>query len=445
MSYLKRHNVARISSLIAALLAVLIMGGACGGAGENATPDQAASASPATVPSAAAPATLLAEPSPEVTTTPLSEPQPVAPSRTGILRHPRGGWHTATLLQDGRVLVVGGLPQPFVSSPDIETLKSAETFDPVIGSWAPASRMGLTRAGHTATLLSDGTVLVVGGLAGARAPWRSTAEVYDALKDPWARTGKLDPGRGFHAATRLVDGRVLVAGGPNYESAAVYDPSTGTWSSTGNLVEGRLFHTLTLPEDGRVLAVGGMRGFGSGATNIEMAEMYAPPNGTWTEAGRLQQERRWHTATLLEDSTVLIVGGMTADYEALQSAEIYEPTSGTWTPTGSMSQARALHTATGLPDGRVLVAGGLRERESDEFGVYVSGPPLASAEVYDPSTGTWSPVESMSEKRAYHVAVLLADGRVLVIGGTGEGQLMLDSTELFAPASAIWASPGSEQ
>ena len=92
------------------------------------------------------------------------------------------------------------------------------------------------------------------------------------------------------------------------------------------------------------------------------------------------------------------------------------------------------------------MAWGLGEGQTtDAYNVYLSGPPLGSAEVYDPSSGTWSPVEGMSEKRSYHAAVLLVDGRVLVIGGAGEGQSTLDSTELFDPATGAWSSPGSAQ
>ena len=449
---LRRRNM----HLTCAVLTVLVLA-ACGGLGEDAVRDLAAPATPTGVPSAptALPATV--GPSPSVaaaapTATQVPEPEVVVPSSIGSLLDPRGGWHTATLLRNGRVLVTGGLVQPpgRDSGPQGwgSHLKSAETYDPSNGTWTLAGSMTLTRAGHGATLLDDGTVLVVGGLGPE--DWRASAEVYNPSTDSWARAGMSKGPTAWHAATRLSDGRVLVAGGyvnvaglnnGPVDWAEIYDAATGTWSTTGSMGDERLFHTLTFLDDGRVLAAGG-------STDLP-AEVYDPSDGTWTQTSSLREERRFHTATLHEDGTVLLTGGMTRDFEALQSAEIYDPAGGAWSLAGSMSEARAAHTATRLTDGRVLVAGGLRARESDFIGLYVSGPVVGSAEVYDPSSGTWSPVGSMSETRAYHSAVLLEDGRVLVIGGTGESAgedyNILDSTELFDPSTETWSSPGSAQ
>ena len=304
--------------------------------------------------------------------------------------------------------------------------------------------MTLTRAGHIATLLEDGTVLVVGGIGPTPDTWRASAEVYNPSTDSWAKAGKTKGARAWLAATRLSDGRVLLAGGLGRESretfgpldwAEIYDAATGTWSTTGSIGDERSEHTLTLLDDGRVLVAGGVRDV--------PAELYGPSDGRWTQTSSLREERQIHRATLLEDGTVLLTGGMTGDkIEALQSAEIYDPIKGAWSLTGSMSEARAGHTATRLPDGRVLVAGGERSRESSER-------IIGSAEVYDPTSGTWSPVGSMSEKRMYFSAVLLEDGTVLVIGGigerAGEGLTILDSTELFDPSTNTWSSPGSAQ
>ena len=429
-----RYHEIRNLYLNGVLLALLIMGAACANGGKDTTPEPGAAAAPTTV-----------QPAPVAATqSPVSVPQAVAPPRAGLLQQPRGGWHTATLLPDGRVLVAGGLAQPFVPRDVIDHLRSVEIYTPTTGTWTLAGNMTLTRAGHTATPLDDGTVLVVGGSGASIVTLRSSTEVYDPAGDSWARSGKMEVPRSWHTSAQLPDGNVLIAGGfvqgraPELaNSAEVYDPSSRSWTSTGSMAKERHAHTLTLLKDGKVLAVGG-RG-------VVMAEHYDSSEGAWTEAGSLQEERRWHTATLLRDGKVLVTGGMDDDLEARQSAEIYDPAGNTWSLTGSMSEARAQHTATRLPDGRVLVAGGLGGGQTSILQIYLSGPPLGSAEVYDPSSGTWSPVEAMSVKRTAHAAVLLKDGRVVVIGGTGEGQSMLDSTELFDPATGTWSLPGSEQ
>ena len=145
--------------------------------------------------------------------------------------------------------------------------------------------------------------------------------------------------------------------------------------------------------------------------------------------------REDHTATLLADGRVLITGGNDTDDHAVASAELYDPTTGTFSPTGSMATARGFHTATLLADGRVLIAGG------DPAG-WVADRPDASAEIYDPTTGTFSPTGSMATTRGFHTATLLADGRVLIAGGeNGAGSLA--SAELYDPTTGTFSPTGS--
>ena len=185
-----------------------------------------------------------------------------------------------------------------------------------------------------------------------------------------------------HTATLLADGRVLVVGGyggfENLASTEVYDPSTGTWSPTGSMAEARKRHAATLLTDGRVLVLGGTDDFGKALASVEV---YDPSTGTWSPTGSMAHARREHTATRLTDGTVLIAGGAfhgaPASNVLLASAELYDPSTGTWSPTGSMVYGRIQHTATRLTDGRVLVSAGFTD-----FG-------LSSAEVYDPSTNAW--------------------------------------------------------
>jgi uncharacterized repeat protein (TIGR01451 family)/uncharacterized delta-60 repeat protein len=301
-------------------------------------------------------------------------------------------------------------------------------------TWTPTGSLGAPRQYHTATLLPDGRVLVVGGENSTGE--LASAELYDPATGLWSPTGSLSPDRRYHAATLLADGRVLVAGGWGSggitDSAQLYDPATGLWTPTGNLNQRRSMHTLTLLADGRALAVGG---FGEGGGNVFVlnnAEIYDPATGSWTTvANTMTTARCSHTATLLPDGRVLVVGGQTLfhSYVCFDSAEIYDPVSGTWTTTDSMDAARSEHRATLLPDGRVLVTGG-----------FYFGPgytvTLDSAELYDPSTALWSPADNMNVARCQHSATLLPNGRVLIAGGAG--LFTIGSAELYDLDANSW-------
>jgi N-acetylneuraminic acid mutarotase len=183
----------------------------------------------------------------------------------------------------------------------------------------------------------------------------------------------------------------------------LYDPETGTWSLTGNPNTGFYEHTATLLQNGKVLVVG------ANLSELYLAELYDPDTGTWSSVGRLDGSYRIsHTATLLPDGSVLIAGGFDADFEASRydSVELYNPNTGTWSSTGRLNIPRADHTATLLPDGKVLVLGG--EGHSGYLG---------SSELYDPNTGKWNFTSNLSSPRNAYTATLLADGKVLIVGG----------------------------
>jgi hypothetical protein len=181
--------------------------------------------------------------------------------------------------------------------------------------------------------------------------------------------------RGLFTATLLPNGKVLVAGGfklnhGELSSAELYDPATGKWTYTGSLVEPRELHTATLLPNGQVLVTGG---YNLPNGSLASAELYNPVRGTWTATGSMTVVRFSHTATLLPDGKVLAAGGYGEGGvgDILASAELYDPVTGTFTRTGDMNDARAVYTATLLTTGDVLVAGGYPG-------------PLASAELYDP-------------------------------------------------------------
>jgi hypothetical protein len=193
----------------------------------------------------------------------------------------------------------------------------------------------------------------------------------------------------------------------------------------------RCFHTATLLSDGRVLIVGGYSaGWTLEGLFLASAEIYDPKTGTFSATGSLVGARSHHTATMLADGRVLITGGASGtsgnSKASLDSAELYDPNKGTFTWAGRMANARTFHTATRLADGRVLIAGG------DPAGWLYAGPFLTSAEVYNPKTGVFSAAGPMADRRAYHTATVLADDRVLVAGGD-DPPTALDSAEIYGP------------
>jgi subtilisin-like proprotein convertase family protein/N-acetylneuraminic acid mutarotase len=334
---------------------------------------------------------------------------------------------TATLLANGKVLVAGGWSD---NAPGSGVISSVELYDYAIGTWTATTNLMTTACYlHTATLLTNGLVLVAGGDDGTKI--LNSAELFDPASG-WMGTGSMmTSARYFHTATLLPNGLVLVAGGQGNSgvltNAELYDPASG-WMGTGSMTDARTYHTATLLANGKVLVAGG---YGNGSV-LSSAELYNPASGgTWTGTGPLKNARTGHTATLLPNGQVLVAGGHNASGVVLSSAELYDPASGQWMNTGSLNIARWFHTATLLPDGQVLVAGG---ENASGF--------LSSAELYDPASGTWTATNSMNTPRYIHTATLLPDGKVLVAGGDNASGI-LSSAELFDPATGTWTLTGS--
>jgi N-acetylneuraminic acid mutarotase len=354
------------------------------------------------------------------------------------LKIPRDG-HTATLLANGQVLIAGGEK---IARPSIYSLSSAELYDPTPGTWVPTAEMTTQRSGHTATLLGEGQVLVAGGFDVSGQKEISAAELYDPGSGKWTATGPLLAARGNHTDTLLNNGKILICGGwyTNHvlSSAELYDPTAGTWASTGSLNTAREWHTATLLPNGQVLVAAGY----DGNTSLSSAELYDPVTGTWTPTGDLNVPRNSHSATLLPNGLVLVVGGADANGSPLADGEVFNSTTGTWTPTASLKRlntARWGHTATLLPGGKVLVAAG-----------YDGSISLSSAELYDLTTGSWTPGGDLNFARSWHTATLLPNGQVLIAGGEidtatlqgGFSFSVLPSAELYDATTGTWVLTG---
>ena len=219
----------------------------------------------------------------------------------------------------------------------------------------------------------------------------------------------------------------LVASTPVPASAG----TSGTWANTGSLNTARTDHTATLLPNGQVLVAGGLGVAGA----LASAELYNPATRTWTVTGSMAAGREGQTATLLPNGEVLVAGGSTPLASCVSSAEIYSPSTGRWATTGSMTEGRCSHTATLLTNGQVLVAGGCCKPR-------INGDTLASAELYNPSAGTWQATGSLNVSRYGAAAVLLSSGEALVAGGiniaNGGTYTVLASTELYNPSQGNW-------
>jgi N-acetylneuraminic acid mutarotase len=331
-------------------------------------------------------------------------------------------------LPNGKVLVTGGANEDGV-------LASAELYDPSTGTWSLTGNLNAPRIGHSATLLQNGTVLVAGGYVKnsccQEGAVTHTAEIYDPGTGGWSQTGDLNIFRTDHTATLLSNGKVLVAGGGRgglfsaTNTAELYDAPSGTWSFTGNLNETRVGHTATLLRDGKVLVVSGC-GDEECFSILGSAESYDPNTGAWSNTGGLNAPRYNVSATImLPNGNVLVAAGSYFS-SVLNSAELYNPATGRWSYTDSLLSHRSGATATLLPSGQVLVVGGVGY-DSANPGQEV----LNSAELYDPATGKWNITASLNTARNNHTATLLTNGKVLVVGGHDRGYLR--SAELYDP------------
>ena len=400
--------------------------------------------------------------------------------------------HTATLLHNGQVLVVGGTnPTLNINAPQ---LASVEIYDPASGQWWNETAISGSRENHTATLLANGHVLVVGGYYSTsfqRQTSRSDAQVFDPILHQWSSVTAMPQARDSHTATYMATGQILVAGGYERTSAkittvtllnssAVYNPTSGQWTTMPAMPQGRALHSATLLHDGNVLLAGG-----DAATTA--AAIFAPGANTWTAtSGGLTEARRKHSATLLPDGRVLFAGGEDSVGGYRSTAEIFnpDPAPGNWSSAGTIA-ARSGHTATLLGNGTLVIAGGysgtsissvqryeyavpvwqtmaqmpLDKRQKSTATLLANGKVMvagggfnvggilqaqSSTLFYNPTDDTWSSGPGMNRARSLHTATLMANGKVLAVGGGFNVPTVSDTAEIFDPSANTWklaASP----
>jgi hypothetical protein len=307
------------------------------------------------------------------------------------------------------------------------------------GTWARTRTDPVyAQTGHATAILADRSILFVGGPS----PDPTVAQRYDPRADRFEAAGRISTKRALPAVAALSDGRVLVTGGETSRSLSVsavsrtaelFEPFAGPFDIlSGEMALSRAHHTATELLDGDVLVVGGSETLDGTVPATASVERWVRSARTFVAEGSLGTARQDHTATRLANGRVLVLGGRTGVCRppgfcgvALATAELYDPATGTFAPAGALAAARYRHTAVLLPDGRVLVAGGWTTGAAfDEVATY---------ELFDPATGTSDPAGDMRFPRALHTATLLNDGRVLVAGG-GDDLFPTARTELFDPA-----------
>lgn len=339
------------------------------------------------------------------------------PVPLGRMTAPRAG-HTATKLPDGKVLIVGGRQKENI------VVSSAEIFDPATKTFTPTGSMNFARFGHTATLLPNNRILIAGG-SDANGNSLATAEFYDPATGVFTTTGNLNAARSNHQATLLDDAKILITGGGANQSALnaaeLFDSEKGVFLPVGEMSAAREFHAATRLTDGSVLVTGGRNGSSAPVTALADAELYRPTSQTFVSIGKMIEKRYGHAAVLLADGRVLIAGGSTGrDTKGkTASAEIYDSRRNSFLRTGAMSLPRFNHQSATLPllDGRILIAG--------------AG---ARLEIFDAVSGSFvSTAGNVGTGRVFSTATALANGEVLITGGYNFDYPPTASAWLYSP------------
>ncbi len=268
----------------------------------------------------------------------------------------------------------------------------------------------------------------------------------------WTRTGSLKQARALATATVLADGRVLVTGGEDDDyamlaSAELFDPETGAFTEAAALPSPRDHHTATLLPNGEVLVAGGGAGSSislpSGEKTTASAVLYDPKTNAWRETGTMHTARAGHRAVLLENGRVFVAGGGSAvGYpchsshpdctvaDSIASAEIYDPGTGTWTEAAPLAQARLAFALNVTPAG-VVASGGA----ADDNG-------LESVEIYDAKADAWRAGPKLKGERLNHATAVL-NGKLVVAGGKIANVSPITTVDVLDTSTSRWTTGAS--
>ncbi len=346
--------------------------------------------------------------------------------------------HQALALANGGVMVVGGLDDGFAP------LRTALISDGRLAGWSVSRTFD--RVDARACVLASGKVLVTGGrYDGAGGDAKSaTCELYDPSSGTWSPTGALHVGRYLHVIEALADGGAVVIGGisdatdpmdPGNDHIAHenpierFDPATGHWTALPAIVAAASATSVTL-SDGRVLVMGGFRGMDSGSLDpggwmFDPADNSARVAGSWSASGY------WVDFALaaLPEGRALRAGGVAyydPDAHATASAEIFDPSTDSWTPTGSMTRAHVGHALARLGTSGYLDADGV------------------GTEIYDSGSGSWTAGPANPHPSVEGTLTRLHDGRLIAIGGRIGSSPIASTTILSTPASTDPATTPSD-
>jgi hypothetical protein len=336
------------------------------------------------------------------------------------------------LMHNGEVLIAGG------TTDGSTCLTTARVYNPATNVYSTVASMTTARCQASAVALTNGDVLVAGG----QPTWSGgssldSGEVYAPATNHWtAVTNTMSDEHGFQPVIALLpSGKALVAGGQGSSApttaASLYDPATNSFSTTGSMIDASDQPIFVSLSTGQVLVAGGS----NGSAALQTGEVYSPASGTWrATANEMAVGRAFAGGAPLSGGEALVVGGFAANFAfgtGVNSSDVYNAATNRFSPGPALTVARGAFGIASLADGRVLIAGG-----SENYSSSTSQTDTPTSELYSPATNSWQVVGDMPGTGADSMTMnLLPSGQVLALGGEDNSFAPVDQTALFTPST----------